>query len=133
MKALYWIQAQFSAAHFYNQTHWSFEKNQQIFGKCFTEYGHGHNYRVDFGFSSSLNNMQATHLQKLIQTSIDKIDHSHLNFGVAEFKTTIPTTENIALYLAEQIKNIQSPHSFQYKLQKVKLFETDDIWVELEL
>ena len=34
----------FSSAHRYFQKKFSEEKNKEVFGRCYTKYGHGHNY-----------------------------------------------------------------------------------------
>ncbi|MDX9731554.1 MAG: hypothetical protein RBT63_07270 [Bdellovibrionales bacterium] len=38
---------EFSTAHLYHQPSWSEEKNRAEFGACFSQYGHGHNYRLE--------------------------------------------------------------------------------------
>ena len=100
MKTITWIESRFSCAHFYKQIAMSDSENLKIFGKCFTEYGHGHNYKLQVGFKGEANE----NLEQIVKGVVQKIDHEHLNFVIDEFKTTIPTTENISLYLLQKIK-----------------------------
>jgi len=120
----------FSAAHFYHQKAWSEAENQACFGKCFTEHGHGHNYRLEVGF---LDPTTSSHeLKTAVKAATDLLDHQHVNFTIPEFKTQnplalIPTTENIAIYLLKKLQE-RSPEA---RISYIKLFETTDIWVEI--
>ncbi len=123
----YFFETRFSAAHFYHQTSWSFDQNQNTFGKCFSEFGHGHDYRLWIEFKSD----DFQHAQKVIQAVTDKIDHQHLNFMINEFKAKIPTTENIAIYLKEEILKSCEKEKAEVQIKKLRLFENPEIWVEL--
>ena len=114
----------FSAAHFYKNEKWSVEKNLQTFGKCFTEFGHGHDYRLEVEVPAE----QEQLLVRALQNLIEKLDHQHLNFVIEEFKMKIPTTENLAVYCQDQIRKLNP----KITPIKIKLFETENIWVELE-
>lgn len=121
---------EFSSAHFYHQKKWSAEKNRTVFGKCFSEYGHGHNYRleleIDIGPHPATNTKNL--ISQSVQPTLDLIDHEHLSFKIPQFKDQIPTTENISLYLRDQIV-IPPP----FKLKLLRLFEMDSIFVELNV
>lgn len=121
-----WIVTEnFSAAHLYHQKAWSEAENRACFGKCFTEHGHGHNYRLEVGFNAPKAPFEE--LKKAVQRVTDLLDHQHLNFDIPEFKDTIPTTENIALYLLKKLQE-GSP---QGQISYIKLFEMTDLWVEI--
>jgi len=115
----------FSAAHLYHQKSWSAEQNTACFGKCFTEHGHGHNYRFEVGIEAP--KAPRTTLQANVKSVTDLLDHQHLNFVIPEFKNTIPTTENMALYLLKKLQE-RSPAE---KISYIKLFEMNDLWVEI--
>lgn len=121
---------EFSAAHFYEQKKWTDDKNKEIFGKCYTPYGHGHNYRlqleVDIADNDPLHSKNE--ISEYMQNVLKKLDHEHLNFVIPWFKNKVPTTENISLYLQDQLR---IPAIYQPK--RLKLFEMDSIYVELEL
>lgn len=131
MKHIIWLQKSLSCAHFYRQTQWSIEKNQKIFGRCYTPYGHGHNYQVHVGFACKmpLSLTLKEQLEDILQAVCDPLDHEHLNFVIPEFLETIPTTENIARYLWKQI-DLTSPPA---PLLQLKLYETPHIWTELRV
>lgn len=121
----------FHSAHFYHQPKWSDEKNREVFGRCFTKHGHGHNYLVQAKFyvtSASLADDEIRYggiLKKLAAV----LDHEHLNFVIPEFKEKVPTTENIALYFLEKLK-ADVPLEV---LHSVKIFETETLWTEILL
>ncbi len=128
---IFQIEKYFSAAHFYQQTQWSREKNLSVFGKCFTEFGHGHDYRleIEFMLSAEIDQVQ---IAKVCDEVCGQLDHQHLNFMISEFKTLIPTTENISLWLWKKIKWQIKAKSSTAQIRKLRLFENPEIWVELE-
>ncbi|WP_413291568.1 6-carboxytetrahydropterin synthase [Bdellovibrio sp. HCB337] len=117
----------FSAAHLYHQKDWSDGENAACFGKCFTKYGHGHNYRFEVGFTNPQGPVAA--LKTHVKAVTDLLDHQHLNFVIPEFKDVVPTTENIAQYLLKKLQERCPNESLSY----IKLFEMDDLWVEIRL
>ncbi|MNK08126.1 6-pyruvoyl tetrahydropterin synthase [compost metagenome] len=125
------LQSSFSSAHFYNQAQWTEEENQKNFGKCNTEHGHGHNYTLEVGFHVNENEVQQKKDEyfALLFNLTDVVDHEHLNLVIPEFKNTVPTTENIALYFLEKLKKKTSEKNISY----IRLYETDDIWTEIKL
>ncbi|MGZ3746798.1 MAG: 6-carboxytetrahydropterin synthase [Pseudobdellovibrionaceae bacterium] len=117
----------FSAAHLYHQKKWSPQENQAHFGKCFTAYGHGHNYRLEVGFQAPQSSPEK--LRELVKAVTDRLDHQHLNFMIPEFKDLVPTTENIAKYLLKKLHEGCPKERISY----IKLFEMDDLWVEIRI
>jgi 6-pyruvoyltetrahydropterin/6-carboxytetrahydropterin synthase len=113
----------FSAAHFYKNENWTPEKNKQMFGKCFTDYGHGHDYKIEVEVPFS----QKQELEKALNVLLERLDHQHLNFVIPEFKTLIPTTENLALFCkCELLKN------GSLELRNLRLYESSNLWVEIQ-
>lgn len=122
------LESNFSAAHFYSQPKWSTDKNKKLFGKCFSKYGHGHNYKLCVSFELKPSEIfLKSELQKTLCSVTDRLDHHHLNLMIKEFKTQIPTTENIALYFQEKLKKLIP----SVKIIKIQLFETEDLWTEI--
>ena len=112
----------FSCAHFYNQPKWTEEQNKKTFGKCYSQFGHGHDYKLEVEVKDN----QLRSLKECLASLKEHLDHKHLNFDIGEFKNTIPTTENLALFCLSFLKkNNLQPH-------KLRLFETHDLWVELD-
>ncbi|HYM21234.1 MAG TPA: 6-carboxytetrahydropterin synthase [Candidatus Kapabacteria bacterium] len=124
--------AHFSAAHrLYNPT-FSNEQNEALFDKCNNPHGHGHNYTLEVtvaGIPDPLTGyvIDLKKLARMIDTYIiDKVDHKHLNFDVAELRGIIPTAENIAIVFWQ----ILEPHITEGKLHSIKVFESDNNFVE---
>lgn len=120
----------FSTAHFYAQPAWSREKNLAEFGLCHTEHGHGHNYTLWLEFDGAIPELEARQqeLQEWMRRLVEPLEHKHLNHDVAEFATTIPTTENIALWIWERARTMAPPVT----PRSLRLFEMDDLWVEIQ-
>lgn len=125
------LKSPFCSAHFYYQPQWSFERNQQEFGRCFSPYGHGHNYVLEVSFEISADDGEecVPRLQKTLDTLTARLDHEHLNFMITEFKKNIPTTENIALYFLNKLQT-DFPEA---KVAGLRLYETDSIWTEIKV
>jgi 6-pyruvoyltetrahydropterin/6-carboxytetrahydropterin synthase len=76
-------------------------------GKC--EALHGHNWRVELAVESeNLDKagmvLDFKFLKKRLGNVIDKLDHKYLN-SIAYFKRVNPTSENIAKYIYDNLKN----------------------------
>ena len=120
MTKLVQLEFRFSSAHLYHQALWSLEKNKAEFGLCFSEFGHGHNYKLQVTVPNS---KKALDVRKRIQKVVDSLDHKHLNFELEAFKDQIPTSEMIVLYFSEKLKDLQP--------QKIVLFEDDSLGAEI--
>lgn len=126
----------FSSAHFYHQPRFSEAENRAVFGRCFSEHGHGHNYILEAFIEGPIDSrtgliMNVVDLDEILKEVTDPLDHQHLNLDIAEFRDVVPTTENIALYLREKLR-ARLPALSPFKLVKLRLYETDDLWVEVE-
>ncbi len=132
MKRTLILDSHFTAAHFYKNDTFTEKENKKHFGKCFTEHGHGHDYKLEVGFRIPLTltevklNKSREQLQQHLKKLIEGLDYKHLNFDISEFKTTVPTTENILLYFEKKISRL----SIKNQLIFIKLFETKDLWSE---
>lgn len=122
----------FNAAHRLYNPKWTHEQNEAVFGKCNNENWHGHNYDLfvtikgnpdpDTGFI-----MNAKELSDIIQkVVIEKLDHKNLNLDVPFLKNILPSTENIAKVIWQELE----PYIKNCKLHCVKLYETDTIYAE---
>ena len=116
----------FNAAHRLFKPDWNDEKNLDVFGKCSNPNYHGHNYVVEVWIDGPVDEetgfvIDLKKLKSLIHTEIlDRFDHRNLNLDCAEFKSLIPTTENIALV----IWNILRPKIDKKHLLEIHLSET---------
>lgn len=124
----------FNAAHKLARPEWSEDKNSEVFGKCANTNWHGHNFNLYVtvkgtpseitGFVIDLKVLSA--LIKLHVT--DKLDHKNLNMDVDFMFGVMPSTENLAMKIWEQLELVIHSHGCQ--LFSIKLFETDNNFVE---
>lgn len=111
MKITICRKSHFNSAHkLYNKT-WSKEKNLKVFGKCSYENFHGHNYELIVKILGDINPktgmvMDLSDLKKIIKTEVeDLLDHKNLNLDIPHFKDTIPTTENLAIFIWNKLNS----------------------------
>lgn len=123
----------FSAAHRYYQKLLSESENKRIFGKCFNENGHGHNYVLEVTLTGNVDPLTGmiinlTDVDSLLREVVEPLDHHHINLDVPEFRDVVPTTENLALYCFNQVHK-RLPSSI--KLVRCRLFETENLWSDV--
>ena len=135
MKTVYVTRRErFNAAHKLWNPSWDEETNLKTFGKCANPNWHGHNYNLfvtvkgninpETGYSANLKDISA-----LIRKHVtDKIDHKNLNMDVDFMKGIMPSTENVAIAIWNQLK----PHidALGSQLHCIKLYETENNYVE---
>jgi 6-pyruvoyltetrahydropterin/6-carboxytetrahydropterin synthase len=125
----------FAAAHRYYRPEWSEEENRRVFGACANPHGHGHNYMMEVtvrapidpqtGFSANL-----VQLDDVLESQIVRVfDHQHINHAVPEFGEgkLIPTTENIARYAWDRVRNAVGS---DMQLVRIRLHEDDTFYVD---
>jgi 6-pyruvoyltetrahydropterin/6-carboxytetrahydropterin synthase len=125
----------FCASHRYHNPELSDAENKRIFGKCNLPHGHGHNYVLEVTVRGEVDPatgmvMNLTDLDKVVKNVVmEQIDHKNLNVDVPHFATTIPTSENIVIWLwgqlAEEIAEFAT-------LQRLVLHEDPFLCVEYE-
>ena len=102
--------AHFNAAHRLYRSDWSFEKNDEVFGKCNNPNFHGHNYELIVSVTGAIDKdtgyvIDMKILKAIIKSEIeDAFDHKNLNLEVPEFKNLNPTAENIVVVIYNKIK-----------------------------
>ncbi|ASJ00667.1 6-pyruvoyl trahydropterin synthase family protein [Thermococcus gorgonarius] len=92
-----------------------------------TEEIHGHTFRLEVAVEGPLRNgyvIDFLQLRAIVEEVIKKLDHRNLN---ALFEN--PTTENIALWIAEEVEK-RLPEGV--KLHHLRLWEGDENGVEFE-
>jgi len=123
---------EFSASHVYHNDKLSPEENRRIFGKCNNPHGHGHNYTLEVtvvGEPDPVTGMvlDLKELKEILEREVmQRMDHRHLNHEVAELAGKIPTCENIA----RVIWNLLEPKIKQGSLQRVRLYESPDLYAD---
>jgi len=134
MKVSVCRKAHFNAAHRLYNPEWTFEKNQEVFGKCNNPNFHGHNYNLEVWVKGEVNQetgyvIDLKVLKEIIKTQVeDRFDHKNLNKDTDEFKNLNPTAENIVVVIWHLIKSKLNPDLDL----KIRLFETERNVVEFE-
>jgi 6-pyruvoyltetrahydropterin/6-carboxytetrahydropterin synthase len=118
--------AHFNAAHRLYRKDWTFEKNDQTFGKCNNPNYHGHNYELIVNVTGEIDPetgfvMDVKILADLIKDEVEnKFDHKNLNLDVTDFLDLNPTAENIVVVIWNKLrKKIEEKYDLE-----VVLYET---------
>lgn len=91
----------FAASHRLHSDAFSENENREMYGKCSNPYGHGHDYVLDVTAAGPIRpeSGQVVHvptLDRLVSEQVLKdFDHRYMNADLSEFKTAVPTSENI--------------------------------------
>jgi 6-pyruvoyltetrahydropterin/6-carboxytetrahydropterin synthase len=124
--------AEFSASHYYWNDSWSEEENIRKFGKCANRNGHGHNYTLEVTVAGEIDVttgfvVDLKHLKDVMEREVVGVyDHRHLNLEVPEFKSAIPTTENIAIAIWNRLDG-RIPGA---NLHRVRVYEMPDLFAD---
>ena len=111
MKITVCRKAHFNSAHKLANKSWSKEKNFDVFGKCSYENYHGHNYELIVKLTGDIDPetgmlMDLSILKKIIKKEVeDVLDHKNLNLDIPYFKDLIPSTENLAIFIWNRLKD----------------------------
>ena len=133
-KTLLTKRVEFSASHRYWNAKWSEEKNVEVFGKCTSKYGHGHNYLLEVTVEGEVDQdtgmiINLYELQPMISDVVKNFDHKFLNEDTPFFTDKIPTTENIASVLWDLMGSKLNGIP-RCSLYRIRLYETPDLFVE---
>jgi len=122
----------FNAAHRLHNPEKSDEWNADTFGPCNNPNWHGHNYELEVtvagepdpetGYVVDLGNLKAV----LNERVVDKVDHQNLNLEVDFMDGIIPSSENFAIAIWNQLDG----HLPAGRLHCVRLYETPRNFVE---
>ena len=134
-KKLITKKVEFSASHRYWNPDWDDEKNKEIFGKNTSPLGHGHNFHLEVTVEGEIDNhtgmvINLFDLKAILAGVLEKYDHKYLNEDLEVFKKIIPTPENIARQLWNDIETELENSKTECTLYKVRLYETPDLYVD---
>lgn len=126
---------EFSASHRYWREDWSDEKNFEHFDLCVSPYGHGHNYELHVTVSGPIDAdtgmiINLSRLKKEVNEILQHFDHKYLNVDTPYFRDRIPTTENIALELFNQVDR-KLTKTGGLVLKNIRLYERHDLYVDV--
>jgi 6-pyruvoyltetrahydropterin/6-carboxytetrahydropterin synthase len=124
---------EFSASHRLHNPALSDEANRQTFGKCNNPSGHGHNYEVQVTLAGEPDDngllIGVPAFERIVgETVIDLFDHKHLNTEVPQFRSVIPSVENIARVIYELLEPKLTRD--RTRLASVTVWETPKTWCE---
>jgi 6-pyruvoyltetrahydropterin/6-carboxytetrahydropterin synthase len=115
----------FSASHRLHSVQLGEEENQRVYGKCNNPYGHGHNYVVEVAVSGQVDEATGmianlADLDAFVESEvIEPFDHKYLNEEIAEFRDSVPTTENICIEIFHRLSRFP-----RARLERVRIEET---------
>ena len=124
----------FSAAHRLFLPGLSDEENFEIFGKCSNPNWHGHNYILYVTISGEVDPVTGLiihlrHVSKLIDEKIlKKIDHKNLNLEVDFLHGKVPTSENIAIGIWNELQD--DIQRLGGKLHRIRLEQSENNIIE---
>jgi len=122
---------EFAAAHRYCNEAWDEARNRAVFGACFNEPGHGHNYMLEVTVAGEVDPQTGMvvnlyDLKRVLKEILEEFDHKHLNLDTPYFRYLIPTTENIAVVLW----TVLASRPEIGRLEKIRLLENEDLSAE---
>jgi 6-pyruvoyltetrahydropterin/6-carboxytetrahydropterin synthase len=115
----------FAASHRLHAPKLSDAENERIYGQCNNPYGHGHNYALEVtvtgpvdpatGMIANLGDLDP-YVEREVLAAFDQ---KNLNEEVPEFRTAVPTTENVCREIFRRLQKFPAAH-----LERVHIEET---------
>ncbi|HET9961063.1 MAG TPA: 6-carboxytetrahydropterin synthase [Nitrospiraceae bacterium] len=123
---------EFAASHRYHKPQWDEARNRAVFGACYNEPGHGHNYMLEVTIAGEVDRrtgmvINLFDLKRILLQVLEEFDHKHLNLDLPYFASRIPTSENIARVLWEKLEGQPDIGT----LHQVRLYEDEDLCADL--
>ena len=117
---------EFSASHRLHLAELDDEANAAMFGKCSNPHGHGHNYEVEVQVRTDGDApVSILALDQVVDAVvIDRFDHKHLNLDLDDFKSRVPSVENIAARCVDLLRDPVAALAPGCGLHGVKVWET---------
>jgi len=115
----------FAASHRLHSPQLSEEENQRTYGKCSNPLGHGHNYVVWVTLTGPVDGATGMianlgELDPFVEREvIEAFDYRFLNEEVAEFRATVPTTENVCREIYRRLQKFP-----RARLERIRIEET---------
>ena len=120
----------FSASHKYGNDYWSEEKNLEVFGKDYNT--HGHNYILEVSVVGPIDPdsgwlVDLSTLNQIVKTKIvNVLDHSQIEVDVDWFKGKQPSSENILIWIWDQIvADLEQGSLYRLRLVETHSIHTD--------
>lgn len=119
--------ATFSSAHRLHNPERDAEWNRAVFGKCNNPHGHGHTYSLEVTVEGPVDPEKGwvvdfSELKRIVnERVVRKCDRRNMNSDVDFLAGVIPTAENIAVRIWDEL----APHVAPARLVQVVLHETE--------
>ena len=120
----------FCASHKYGNNDWSEEKNLEVFGKDYNI--HGHNYILEVSVAGPIDPdsgwlVDLSTLNQIVKTKIvNVLDHSQIEVDVDWFKGKQPSSENILIWIWDQIvADLEQGSLYRLRLVETHSIHTD--------
>jgi len=122
----------FSASHRLHAPELGEAENRQLYGKCNSPFGHGHDYEIEVSVRGPLEErsgraVDRERLDSLVRRHVlETFEHRNLNVEVDAFRAVVPTSENLAREAARRLKqNWEAVFPAEWpRLEKVSIAET---------
>lgn len=127
----------FNAAHRLFRPDRSEEWNRATYGEAANPAGYGHNYTLEVSVIGSPDPetgmvVNLTDLDRLLKEEVDRpLDHRNLNAEIPEFEGTVPTAENVALWIWRRVEERIEREAWPCALAALTLTVTPTFAVEL--
>jgi 6-pyruvoyltetrahydropterin/6-carboxytetrahydropterin synthase len=123
----------FSASHRLHSPRLSAAENIRLYGKCNNPFGHGHDYVLEVTAAGNLDQrtgvlLPLLKLDRLVhETVLQLFAYSNINVDVPQLKHLVPTTENVALVIANLLQQNWEAYlgAVPARLHRVHIQETD--------
>src|SRR5208282_4099063 len=108
------------------------EENRRVYGKCNNPNGHGHNYLLEVTVAGAIDPATGMVFDLgaldgiVAERVLEKLDHKNLNLDMENFRTQVPTTENLCVEIYELLRNplAEAGAGRGLQLERVGLEET---------
>jgi 6-pyruvoyltetrahydropterin/6-carboxytetrahydropterin synthase len=101
----------FSAGHRLHNDALDAEENLRVYGKCNNPNGHGHNYLLEVTVAGGIDPATGMIFDLgaldgiVAERVLEKLDHKNLNLDMENFRTQVPTTENLCLEIYKLLRD----------------------------
>jgi 6-pyruvoyltetrahydropterin/6-carboxytetrahydropterin synthase len=128
----------FSAAHRLHTEALGPEENALVYGKCNNPFGHGHNYVLEVTIAGPIDPATGmvydlASLDGAVQSEVlERFDEVHLNLDTENFRTRVPTAENLSIEIFNLLKpKLEGAGRWAAaRLDRVRLEETNSNFFE---
>ncbi len=100
----------FAASHRLHSRELSPAENARLYGKCNNPYGHGHDYVLEVTVGGEIDRttgllVPLKEFDDLVEDQVLKLFRNrNINLDVPQFRELVPTTENVALVIAQLLE-----------------------------